>query len=147
MPLGGNIIKIIGVLIWEGRQLCFETEAGEASYQLEQGAEGLWSSCPRRPDFSVPCAGKFPAPGSRARVPRLGLEPPRPRGPSSPGHSGRSRLRLSLTAAESARQGEGKGERGAQQRQPPLHPPSPSQSPGSRERTRLRGRKPSKRES
>lgn len=152
MPLGGNIIKIIGVLIWEGRQLCLETEAGEASNQLEQGAEGLWSSCPRRPDFSVPCAGKFPAPGSRARVPWLGLEVPwlgleplRPRGLGSPGHSGCSRLRLSLTAAESARQGEGKGERGAQQRQPPLHPPSPSQSPGSRRRTRLRGRKTSKR--
>lgn len=25
MPLGGNIIKIIGVLIWEGRELCRET--------------------------------------------------------------------------------------------------------------------------
>lgn len=142
MPLGGNIIKIIGVLIWEGRQLCLETEAGEASNQLKQGAEGLWSSCPRHPDFSVPCAGKFPASGSRARVPWLGLEPPRPREPGSPGHSGRSRLRLSLTAAESARQGEGKGECGAQQRQPPLHPPSPSQSPGSRGRARLREENP-----
>lgn len=144
MPLGGNIIKIIGVLIWEGRQLCLETEAGEDSNQLEPGAEGLWSSCPKRPDFSVPCASKFPAPGSLARVPWLELESPARGEPAAPGHSGRSRLRLSLTAAESARQGEGKGERGAQQRQPPLHPPSPSQSPGSRGRTRLRGRKPSK---
>lgn len=49
MPLGGNIIKIIGVLIWEGRQLCFETEAGEASYQLEQGARGLVVLLPQTP--------------------------------------------------------------------------------------------------
>lgn len=47
-------------------------------------------------------------------------------------------------AAESASRGEGQGERRAQQRQPTLHPPLPSQSQGSCGRTRLRGRKPSK---
>lgn len=47
MPLGGNIIKIIGVLIWEGRQLCFET--GRRS-QLPTGAGGPRACGPPAPD-------------------------------------------------------------------------------------------------
>lgn len=41
MPLGGNIIKIIGVLIWEGRQLCLGNRDRRSQQPTGAGGRGL----------------------------------------------------------------------------------------------------------
>lgn len=49
MPWGGNIIKIIGALIWEGRALCLVAEVGNTPWpnnQLQEGVRGREISLP-----------------------------------------------------------------------------------------------------
>lgn len=99
MPLGGNIIKIIGVLIWEGRQFCRVAEVGKApqpNNQLQEGARALAISLPStdRPYFfilsawiKVSFAREAALPGGSRQLgagPAAGRRQPEPGSPPRP---------------------------------------------------------------